>query len=80
MLQGELPKKQIALQVLLDLLLLAESDGHVLHLASNLSRLALALVIARHKSVRPFISVDGHMCYHWQICCVIAPDGASTMC
>jgi hypothetical protein len=35
--------------VLLDLLLLAETDGQVLHLASNLSRLALALVIARHR-------------------------------
>ena len=71
---------QIALQVLLDLLLLAEADGYVLHLASNLSRLALALAIARHKGIRPFISVDGAMCYHWQICCLLADDASSTMC
>jgi len=52
----------------------------VLHLASNLSRLALALAIARHKGIRPFVSVDGAMCYHWQICCVLADDASSTMC
>ena len=71
---------KIALQVLLDLLLLAEADGHVLHLASNLSRLAFALAVARHRGVRPFISVDGAMCFHWQICCVLAADASSTMC
>ena len=67
-------------QVLLDLLLLARADALVLHLASNFSRLALTLAIAHHRGVRPFISVDGPMCYHWQICCVLAPDASSTMC
>ena len=70
----------VSLQVLLDLLLLAETDGQVLHLASNLSRLAFALVTNRHKRIQPFYSVDGAMCYHWQICCVLDPDASSTMC
>ena len=50
-------------QVLLDLLLLAEADGHILHLASNLSRLAFALAISRHKVSFFCFSFTSHLFY-----------------
>ena len=53
---------------LADVLLLAECDVFVLHLLSNLSRLALELAAARLQKVPPYISVDGPWCPHWKMC------------
>ena len=77
---GEIPARPVAHQALLDLLLLARCDALVLQLASNLSRLALALAAAHSARLVPFLSLDGPPCYHWQLCCEGQPDGSSVMC
>mmetsp|Transcript_35000 Transcript_35000/g.99196 ORF Transcript_35000/g.99196 Transcript_35000/m.99196 type:complete len:599 (-) Transcript_35000:199-1995(-) len=58
----------IMLSSLVDLLLLAESDFLILHLLSNMSRLALELSAAYHLRVPPYISMDGPWCHHWKMC------------
>ena len=65
---------------MLQLLALHHEHALVLQLASNLSRLALALAAAHSARLVPFLSLDGPPCYHWQLCCEGQPDGSSVMC
>ena len=58
----------IMLSSLIDLLLLAECDYLVLHLLSNLSRLALELAASRKEAIPPYFSKDGPWCQHWKMC------------
>ncbi|QDZ19928.1 hypothetical protein HOP50_03g24460 [Chloropicon primus] len=58
----------IMLSSLIDLLLLAECDYLVLHLLSNMSRLALELAAARKEAIPPYFSMDGPWCQHWKMC------------
>ena len=58
----------IMVSSLIDLMLLAECDYLVLHLLSNLSRLALELAAARKEAIPPYFSMDGPWCHHWKMC------------
>eukprot|EP00241_Pyramimonas_parkeae_P018051 CAMPEP_0114292300 /NCGR_PEP_ID=MMETSP0059-20121206/8984_1 /TAXON_ID=36894 /ORGANISM="Pyramimonas parkeae, Strain CCMP726" /LENGTH=363 /DNA_ID=CAMNT_0001413931 /DNA_START=36 /DNA_END=1124 /DNA_ORIENTATION=- len=55
----------IALSTFQDVLLLAEADYLILHLLSNMSRMALELSAARRHRLVPFSSKDGPWCAHW---------------
>ncbi|KAJ1473223.1 hypothetical protein T484DRAFT_1913376 [Baffinella frigidus] len=74
--RGEVDAHQLMLFTLRDLLLLAQTDFMVGHLASNLSRLTLLLASARAGPV-PFASVDGPWCYHWRMCCQLSLSPSS---
>ena len=75
LLHGAIPPRAVALPALLDVDLLARCAALVLHLGSNLSRLALALRAARAGALPPYISLDGGWCPHWRMCC--GSDGES---
>ena len=58
---------KIMMASLYDMLLLGHSDYLILHLLSNMSRLALELAAARAKKVPPFSSVDGPWTNNWRM-------------
>ena len=58
---------KIMLASLYDMLLLGESDYLILHLLSNMSRLARELAAARARRVPPFASMDGPWTSNWKM-------------
>lgn len=61
----QLDRTQTALDIIVDIALLAKTDAFIGKFTSNVDRIAYALLAARSNCLKPYVSLDALWCHDW---------------